>query len=277
MAAGAQALSLDHVLASVVESGALSAHFTRVVLEVPDVDRLSLPQDGDTAVGVYFGESPAAPGRTYTVRHDDRQNARLVVDILMHGEGVGTAWARGVPIGAKVILAHANSWYRPPAAAEWQVLVADMAGLPALARILDDPPSIPTTVIVDVVADGDLAYLPQQRDVTLVPLSGTGDGRFAVRQRVAAHTERDGTGYCWFAGEAGEARAARKHLRHELRWKPEQLDVMGYWRRDSADWDRRFARVGADLYSAYTAALADGMSGKDAFEAYDDALEQAGL
>ena len=81
----------------------------------------------------------------------------------------------------------------------------------------------------------------------------------------------------WVRTEAGEARAARKHLRHELRWKPEQLDVMGYWRRDSADWDRRFARVGADLYSAYTAALADGMSGKDAFEAYDDALEQAGL
>lgn len=277
MAAGAQALSLDHALASVVESGSLGGHFTRVVLDVPDVDRLSLPLDGDTAVGLYFGESLAAPGRTYTVRHDDRPNARLVVDILMHGEGVGTAWARGLSIGDKVVLAHANSWYRPPASTEWQVLVADMAGLPALARILDDPPPVPTTVIVDVVDDGDLAYLPQQHEVTLVALSGTGDGGSALRQQVAAHIGRGGGGYCWFAGEASDARAVRKHLRRELRWTPEQLDVMGYWRRDSPDWDNRFARVGVGLYSAYTAALADGKSGKDAFEEYDEALERAGL
>ena len=115
-------------------------------------------------------------GRTYTVRHDDRQNSRIVVDVLMHGDGVGTAWADQVTEGDTVVLAHANSWYRPPATADWQLLVADMAGLPALARILDAPPQMATTVIVELVDETDLAYLPHQPDVQVLPLFGTGNG-----------------------------------------------------------------------------------------------------
>ncbi|PQP53514.1 siderophore-interacting protein, partial [Mycolicibacterium austroafricanum] len=101
----------------------------------------------------------------------------------MHGDGVGTAWASRAAEGDKVVLAHANSWYRPPATTDWQLLVADMAGLPALAAILDDPPPVPTTVFVEVVDDDALAYLPTQPDVTVVP---SFDG--ALPQRVSAYT-----------------------------------------------------------------------------------------
>lgn len=195
----------------------------------------------------------------------------------MHGEGIGTAWANQLSRGDTVVLAHANSWYRPPATADWQLLVADMAGLPALARILDDPPPVATTVIVDVIGDVALDYLPLQRDVTLAPLFGTGHGGSALTQRVAAHTGRAGRGYCWFAGEAGDARAVRKHLRRESCWDFDQLDVMGYWRRNSADWAARYERIGADLFSAYARARGDGKGHKDAFEEYDEALERAGL
>jgi NADPH-dependent ferric siderophore reductase len=257
---------------SVVESRSLSAYFTRITLDVPDVERLNLPNGADTAVGIYFGGERSAPGRTYTVRRDDRRDARLVVDILMHGDGLGTAWASHVAEGDKVILAHANSWYRPPPTSDWQLLVADMAGLPALAAILDDPPTVPTTVLVEAVDDDVLAYLPTQPDVTVVP---SFDG--ALPQRVSAYIPPEGAGYCWFAGEASDARAVRKHLRRELHWELAQLDVMGYWRRHSAGWDDRFALVGAGLYSVYTKALDDGKSAKDAMEQFDEALEQAGL
>ena len=263
-------MSLDAV-AFVGETATVSAHFTRVVLEVPDIERLTLPRHGDAAVGVYFGDSLSAPGRTYTVRDDDRANGRLVVDILMHGDGVGTAWARRARRGDKVILAHANSWYHPPMTTRWQLLVADMAGLPALARILDDPPAVPTTVVLDV-DDDHLGYLSSRRGVTSARTLGV-----PLPQLVAAHTGTAGPGYCWFAGEAGEARAVRKHLRRELRWSHDQLDVMGYWRQDSTAWDRRFARVGADVFSAYTRALDAGQSRKRAFEEFDEALERAGL
>jgi NADPH-dependent ferric siderophore reductase len=264
-------LTPAHAIASVVETRSLSAYFTRIILEVPDVERLGLPDGADTAVGVYFDGGESGPGRTYTVRHDDRRDGRLVLDILLHGDGVGTAWAGNVAPGDEVVLAHANSWYGPPPTTGWQLLVADMAGLPALARILDEPPSVPTTVIVDV-ADDELAYLPSQHDVTLVPVFGG-----ALLQRVFAYAATEGSGYCWFAGEASVARAVRKHLRRELHWRLDQLDVMGYWRRHSADWETQFALVGAGLYSAYNRALDDGKSVKDAMEEFDDALEQRGL
>ena len=257
-------------MGSVVESKSLTSHFTRLVLDVPDIDRLNMPYGHDTAVGVYFGASLSAPSRTYTVRYDDRHDAQLTIDVLMHGDGVGTAWARQVARGDTVVLAHANSWYRPPNAADWQLLVADRAALPALARILDEPPPIPTTVVVEVV-DDDIAYLPSRPDVQMVPVAGS------PALRAAAHIPTAGVGYCWFAGEASDARAVRKHLRRELRWESDRLDVMGYWRRNSADWDSRFALVGADLYSIYIRALEGGKSAKAAMEEYDEALEQAGL
>ena len=52
---------------------------------------------------------------------------------------------------------------------------------------------------------------------------------------------------------------------------------MGYWRRDSSDWDRRFAPVGPSLYAVYEKALAEGKDEKLAFEEFDEALEQTGL
>ncbi len=275
MAARPPPLIPDHAVGSVVESGSVSPHFTRVVLDVPDTTRLNLPHGADTAVGIYFGGSHAAPGRTYTVRHDDRRKGRITVDILMHGDGIGTGWASHVSDGDKVILAHANSWYRPPGTTVWQLLVADMAGLPALARIIEEAPRIPTIAIVEVVDQADLGYLPNRPDVQTVPLFGTANGALAAR--VAAYARADSAGYCWFAGEASEARLVRKYLRRELRWEMDQLDVMGYWRRHSADWDTQFARVGAELYSVYTAALGEGKSAKDAMEVFDEALEQAGL
>jgi NADPH-dependent ferric siderophore reductase len=279
VAARTPPLSPDHVVGRIVESASLSARFTRVVVEVPDMERLDLPQDADTAVGIYFGGSESAPGRTYTVRQDDRRNGRIVVDVLMHGDGIGTAWADQVVEGDKVVLAHANSWYRLPATADWQLLVADMAGLPALARILDAPPPVATTVIVELVDETDLGYLPQHSDLQVLPVFGTGNGGSdsALAQHVSAYASAEGTGYCWFAGEARDTRIVRKHLRHELHWLPDQLDIMGYWRRNSADWDTRFALVGAELYAVYTRALDEGKSEKVAMEEYDDALERAGL
>jgi NADPH-dependent ferric siderophore reductase len=265
-------LSPGHAVATVVESRSLGAYFTRIVLDVPDVERLNLPNGADTAVGIYFGGKQSGPGRTYTVRRDDRRDARLVVDILMHGDGVGTAWASHAAEGDKVLLAHANSWYRPPPSTDWQLLVADMAGLPALARILDDPPPVPTTVLVEVADDDVLAYLPAQPDVTVVRSFDR-----TLPLRVSAYTTPVGAGYCWFAGEASDARAVRKHLRRELRWELRQLDVMGYWRQHSAAWDDQFALIGAGLYSVYTRALDDGKSAKDAMEQFDEALERAGL
>ena len=127
--------------------------------------------------------------------------------------------------------------------------------------------------------DTDLDYLPQRPEIDLVASVGTGNGvtESSLSHLVAKQRVTSTTGYCWFGGEASAARAIRKYLRRELRWNVNQFDIMGYWRLDSEDWDRRYADVGPQLFAAYQRALAEGKDERLAAEEYDTALEQVGL
>lgn len=276
--------------ATVVDAAMIGARLRRVLLDVPDLDDLVVPVAADAAVGVYFpaagdrhtpdqdDDSPSE-GRNYSLRGHDAEARRLTVDVLLHAHGPGTDWARRAEPGDSVLLSHARSWYHPDPAADWQLLVADLAGLPALARIIDESsPQTKLLVIAEVLDGAELDYLPARANVTMVPLVGTGNGAGPSRL-AAAVTDLElppGRGYCWFAGEAAESRAVRKHLR-AAGWTRDRLDIVGYWRSGSEEWDRRFAAVGTDLVSVYTRALAEGRGEKAASEEYDEALERAGL
>jgi NADPH-dependent ferric siderophore reductase len=202
------------------------------------------------------------------------------VDVLLHGAGAGTSWARQAETSDGVTLAYPNSWYRPPPASTSQLLVADLAGFPALARIMEELPSATDAVaIVEVLDPSDLDYFARLPHIEMVTSVGTGNGLCpsALARLAASRPVPAESGYCWFGGEAGQARALRKYLRGELHWEIGQLDVMGYWRHDSAEWDRRHADAGPTLFAAYQAALADGMDPRLAAEKYDLDLERMGL
>lgn len=264
--------------ASVVETVRLSARFHRVVLHIPELHRLTIPATGDAAVGIYFPDLDS-PGRTYTVRAYDAHSRQITVDFLLHGGGEGTEWVRRTAPADTVTLAYPNSWYQPPPATESQLLVADLAGFPALARLIEQlPPDTDAVAIVEVLDESDLGYLPTGR-IEIVTSVGTGNGAAGsvLGRLVATRRPPADRGYCWFGGEAGEARAIRKYLRHELGWRIDQLDVMGYWRRDSDTWDRRYAGIGPGLFDAYQLALAEGTDARRAAEEYDLALEREGL
>ena len=287
--------------ASVIEIRQLSPRLRRITLQVDDPEALSVQQAGDSAVGVYFpiptpdgeGIPPSvltgsdgtryvnpesgAEGRNYSVRHHDGD--RIDIDIVLHARGAGTTWAIETRPGDRVGLDHARSWYRPEATTDWQLLVTDLSGLPATARIIEElPGGIPVTAIVEVAERDDLDYLQPHPDVSVIPSIGTGNGYASsqLAQLVRELTLPDGRGYCWFAGEAAESRAVRKHFRGQG-WTIDQLDVTGYWRFDSETWDAKYALVADDVEAVYARALADGKGDKAADEEYDEALERAGL
>jgi NADPH-dependent ferric siderophore reductase len=276
--------------ATLVEAFELGTRLRRMVLDVPDLDTLDPPDVADAAVGVYFPEPGArharhpeevdgAEGRNYSLRYHDADARRLTVDVVLHARGLGTDWARRAEPGDSVMLGHARSWYHPEPTADWHLLVADLAGLPALARIIDESRSRTQLVVIAEVLDAaELDYLPARADVTVIPLVGTGNGAAPSRLAAAVSelTAPPGRGYCWFAGEAAETRTVRKHLR-AAGWTRDQIDAVGYWRADSEDWDRRFAAVGSDLVDVYTRAIEEGRGEKAASEEYDEALERAGL
>ena len=269
------------VTGSVVGAAPLGRHLQRVIIHAPGLDRLQVPWSGDAALGIYFASpvDSAPTARTYTVREHDPSAARITVDVVLHGDAAGTRWATNAAPGDRVELAHAKSWFRPPSQADRHVLVADLAGLPAIAGLIERRAHGDTLAIVEVRDEDDLDYLPKQPALRLIPSIGTGNGvtDSVLPQLVAQHCSATGLGYCWFAGEAAGARAVRKFLRHEQGWTTDQTDVIGYWRRDSDQWSDRFAPHGPRMYSIYEKAIAEGKSEKVALEEFDDALEHLGL
>lgn len=262
--------------ATVVETLQLSPRLRRISLRIEDPTALAVQPGGDSAVGVYFDPEAPTEGRNYSVRRHDGD--LIDVDVLLHRSGPGTTWAKNAKAGDRVGLDHARSWYRPPPDTDWQLLVSDLAGLPATARIIEELPRVISTVAVVEVADHhDLDYLPSRPDVTVVPSLGTGND-FGPSQLAALvrQVPLPESGYCWFAGEAGQSRDVRKYLRGRG-WTTDRYDIAGYWRFDSETWDARFALVADDIVAVYERALADGKSDKVASEEFDDALERAGL
>jgi NADPH-dependent ferric siderophore reductase len=262
---------------------ALGPNMIRIVLGDGDLARyvpLGVP---DEAVALWFrGADPAAEpiGRNYSVRAFDISRAAMTIDFVVHDGGVAAQWAKRAAPGDEVELSRPRSWYRPVPDTEWQLLVADLAGLPALARILEErDPAVPAHVIVEVLDERDLAMLPAGPGVTVESSTGTGNGiaPSVLSARVRARPLPAGTGYAWFAGEAGEARQIRKYLRTDRGWGRDRLDAVGYWRADSERWIARYERVQDELVAVYQGALDAGSSEKEASELYDDALEQAGL
>lgn len=262
--------------AFVTETAQLSPRIRRITLRIDEPGALAVRNEPDSAVGVYFPDS-GADGRNYSVR---RQRGELIdLDIVLHAHGPGTTWAGRTAPGDRVGLDHARSWYRPEPTTDWQLLVTDLSGLPATARIVEElPAEVTATVIAEVSDDEDLAYLPARPNVTVHSSVGTGNGHAPSRlaAMVAGLELPDGRGYCWFAGEAAESRTVRKHFRG-LGWGIDQLDVTGYWRLDSEAWDAKFALVEDDVVAVYTQALADGKGDKVASEEFDEALERVGL
>ncbi|MFW0787670.1 siderophore-interacting protein [Gordonia sp. CPCC 206044] len=287
--------------ARVTEVVDVNERLRRVRFEVPDLPDLGLPGQPDEAVGIYFprpGEqtvppmqfrngawahhdvTPAPEGRNYSVRRVDHHTRSMSVDFVVHSRGPATLWAQHAAPGAQVVMAHARGWYRPPVATAWELLVADLAGLPALARIVEEHPAPERLrAVVEVVSDDDLDYIDDHFgiDVTALVGSGNGTGPSRLGDAVADIELPAENGYCWFGAEAAQSRAVRKHLRHHHRWGRDAYDIIGYWRFDGELWGRRYAEHGEELFAVYQGAIAAGKTEKEAAEEFDEALERAGL
>jgi NADPH-dependent ferric siderophore reductase len=263
-------------LASVIETLPVNSRLRRVRLRVDDPESLAVAPAADACVGVYFDAASPTQGRTYSVRRHDGDLIDL--DLVLHPGGPGSTWARVAKPGDRVRLDHARGWYRPPPGTAWQLLAADLAGLAATARIIEEaPPAVATTVIVEVADHHDLDYLPARPGLALIPSLGSGNGFTPSRlAELVRQVDLPPRGYCWFAGEAGASREVRKYLRARG-WVIDHYDIAGYWRAGSAAWDARFALVGDGLFAAYQRAIADGKSDKEAAEEFDAALDRAGL
>jgi NADPH-dependent ferric siderophore reductase len=213
--------------ATVVRREQLSAHFVRLVLALgPGLDGAA----GFASTGIPDEwVALTVPGqfqtRYYTVRSWDSAAHELTLDVVVHEHGLVTEWAADDCVGDTVTISEPKGSFAMPADAAWLLLVGDLTGLPAMARILETS-TVPTRAWVEI-PDAPLAEYVEG-SVTWVPVPH--DVETATAAIVEGIEWPKGDGYFWMAGESAQMRAIRKHLMREVKLPTSAYDVMGYWR-----------------------------------------------
>lgn len=264
-----------------------TATLLRVAAVTPRVLRLTFAAPGfrrtgraDEWVGIFFGEAgDHRRRRTYTIRAV--RGDEVDVDVVLHESGVAVEWARAAAPGDRL------SWWEevggahdPPADTDWQLLVGDIAALPAIGRIVEELPAGARAIVVAEVFDpADRQTWESAGDVEVHWLHASGEGRAPSRLEGVVRTfvEPPGQGYVWMAGEVRTVRGARRHLRHERGLPRERYALTGYWRIDNEAWMRRYEPLAAELEALWAREAASGRDPEEIVDAYEAALERAGL
>jgi NADPH-dependent ferric siderophore reductase len=263
--------------AEVLGREALSGHLLRLVLGGEGLAGFASTGVPDEWVGL------VVPGqfqsRYYTVRDWDAAARRLVVDVVVHDQGLVTEWAaRPACVGEQVTVTDPKGSFTLPEDAAWVLLVGDLTALPAIARtrehLASHHPGLPVRTWAEAPDDDLAAYLPATGpdgaplgDVTWVrPPDGAPSGLAAVVEGI---DWPEGEGYFWMAGESAQMRAIRKHLMRDRALPGTAYDVMGYWRGGATRQPRA-----VDPGPIWRAGKAAGKSDEEIWADYDAAREQ---
>ncbi|MBK7821028.1 MAG: siderophore-interacting protein [Tessaracoccus sp.] len=240
----------------------------------------TLPEPTEDGYWRFLDGVEPAVVRTYTVRAWDEKARRVTIDFVVHDGGVAARWALGARPGHVVGMNTPRGLYAPGAAIEWQLLVADAAGLPAALRLAGQtPPGVRTRVVIEVPGPDHEHPVALAEGVELVWVhGGNGHGPSRLEDIVRATKFPPGPGYVWVAGSAKVTRAVRRYLRHELRWPSSAYKVVGYWTEDLERWLERYDALDDDVRARLRDMWAD--SERDVEEVtdeYEATLEALGL
>jgi len=234
----------------------LGDHLVRVTIDVPGFHSSRVPDEW-VALTV--------PGqfqtRYYTVR--SCAGSEIVLDVVIHDEGLVTQWAQTDCVGDVVGISEPKGSFELPADAGWVVLLGDLTGLPAIARI-GETVSLPVSAYVETPDEPLEHYtgLP----ITWVDAPAAEQSGLAALVRGLVWPE--GPGYFWMAGESAQMREIRRFVRHDLGMSSAAYDVMGYW-----SGGRGRQRRAVDPGPIYAAGKAAGKSDEQIWDDYDKARD----
>lgn len=256
--------------------------YTRVMIP-PAGAELALPEIDEKWKMTYPDGAAEPDFRVYTVS-DHRVvdgETQLDLDIALHDEGVGSDWARTCEPGDRVGLIEPHGLYAAPADVGWQLLVADVTGLPAVARILRglSPGQRAEVVIVLTDADDEIPLpSPAEVEVTWQIVERDTDLCDALAVAVTSRELPTEDRYVWLAGEARASRAARRHLRRELGWPQSDFYTCGYWQIEAEKWNARYEEVQAEVMAKAEEVQKKVGDDEGAYlDALDDIYESVGL
>ena len=259
------------------ESTGVGDEYLRVLFPAEGQDEPVLPVVEN---GVFdYGAVDLGLLRTYTVRAHDPVSGEVTIDFVVHEGGVASTWARNAKPGDVVGLNTPTGLYDPPEGLDWQMLVADCAALPALARILDQTdPRVRTRVVIEVPDANhhlDLPYHPRS-EVTWVH-GGNGHGQSRLQEVVASLPRPDGVGYVWVSGETRVLRGIRSHLRRTLGLPASAYKAIGYWTDNAEQWRANYDALDEATRKSLEVMWESGRDEDEIEAEYDERLAALGL
>lgn len=266
-----------HSATGFVSSGSPD-EYLRVIVPPPGEAEPALPEVTDGVLD--YGSIDLDRLRTYTVRSHDAAAGEVTIDFVLHAHGVVTTWARSAVPGDVVGLNRPTGMYDAPDDLAWQVLVADCAALPALARIIEQTPaSVRNRVVVEVPGEEHQVDLPAHPLTELTWIhGGNGHGPSRLEEVVRSLPRPDASGgYVWVAGETRVLRGVRRYLRRELGLPASRYRAVGYWTEDAEAWNERYDALDDTTRRSLEAMWTQDRHEEDIEAEYDDRLTALGL
>lgn len=204
--------------------------------EVPPLPEV--PADGD--IGRWYRSYLALPDevrppmRTYTLRRrrDHPDGVEIDVDMVLHGDGPGSGWARDAQAGDRVAFTGPYGLYAPGPEHDAVLLVGDETAVPAIGAIVESlAPGTRVDVIAEVSTAAEVRTWQSAGDVEVTWVHGG----LGVLEVLAQHELPGRHPYVWLAGEAGCVRELRRHLTRERDVDRRDVQFCGYWRRGKSE------------------------------------------
>ncbi|WP_426664360.1 siderophore-interacting protein [Rhodanobacter aciditrophus] len=193
---------------------------------------LVLPALGANGLEFPTGREPS-PMRDYTPRRHDAARGELVVDFVLHGDGIAARWAAQASPGQHLGAGGPRGSFVLAADFERYVLVGDESALPAIGRRLEEMPAGAHAIaLIELPGAADRQPLHSRADVEIQWLERHGepapDSR-RLEQALHALPGVEGDSFYWIAAESGRARAMRQWL--DQRGVPKDwIRATGYWK-----------------------------------------------
>jgi NADPH-dependent ferric siderophore reductase len=192
---------------------------------------------------------PAGPGgegcmRDYTPRAFDRAARTLTIDFALHEAGPATAWALNAQVGDRLEIGGPRGSTIVPNDFDWQLLIADETGLPAIGRRLEELAAgapVTTVVLVDDMAEAQAIETTADWTANWVCRDREpGDDAERLLRAVRTLAVPPGDGFVWIAAEATVARSLRTYFLEERKHPPRWMRASGYWSRGQSGAHEKF-------------------------------------
>lgn len=218
--------------ALVLAATSVTPAMRRITLGGPDLADFAVAPG---SLGPYVKLHVAGPGgrpvvRTYSVRSHDPHGGELVVDMLLHGEGPGAAFAANATPGDRVGLG--GPGFIPCGPCSSYILAGDHTGVPAVAQILAAlPREASARVVLEVPGPGEEQELATEAaaEIRWLHRPAGAPSRLATAVREGWPARR-GDLLVWAGAEAAIARAIRREARTVRGVPADRCQVLNYWK-----------------------------------------------